>query len=60
MAPDREQQEVVYTIAEVARILKVSEQLVRGLIERGELKYKRIGRQYRITREMLDEYLKQK
>jgi len=55
MAP--EQQEIVYTISEVARLLKVSDQVVRQLIDRGELRYKRVGRQYRITREMLDEYL---
>lgn len=57
MAPDDRQQEQVYTVAEVARILKVSEQVVRQLVLSGELRSKKIGRQYRVTREMLDEYL---
>jgi excisionase family DNA binding protein len=56
MAPDK-QSDVVYTIAEVARILKVSEQVVRQLVQSGELESKRVGRQYRITRDMLDRYL---
>lgn len=52
------QREIVYTISEVARLLKVSDQVVRQLILSGELKSKRVGRQYRITQEMLDDYLK--
>jgi excisionase family DNA binding protein len=56
MSPEQER-EKVYTVAEVARILKVSEQVVRSLVLTGELRSKRVGRQYRITREMLDEYL---
>jgi excisionase family DNA binding protein len=56
MSPD-EQQDQVYTIAEVARLLKVSEQVVRQLVLSGELRSKKVGRQYRITREMLQEYL---
>lgn len=57
MAPDMDQEELVYTIAEVARMLKVSEQVVRQLVLKGEIKSKKVGRQYRITRPMLDEYL---
>ncbi len=57
MSPDKEQQEQVYTVAEVARILKLSEQIVRQLVLSGELRSKKIGRQYRITQVMLDEYL---
>lgn len=57
MAPDSRDQETVYTIAEVAKILRVSEQVVRQLVLSGELRSKKIGRQYRITQAMLDEYL---
>lgn len=57
MAPDNDQAEQVYTIEEIARILKVSEQTVRQLVLSGELRSKRVGRQYRITQTMLDEYL---
>jgi excisionase family DNA binding protein len=57
MAPDKEQAEQVYTIEEVARILKLSEQTVRQLVLNKDLRSKKIGRQYRITQTMLDEYL---
>lgn len=57
MAPDKEQQEQVYTVEEVARLLKLSVQTVRTLVLSGELRSKKIGRQYRITQTMLDEYL---
>ena len=61
MAPEQQdQQDVVYTIQEVARILKVSEQVVRQLVTSGELESKRVGRQYRVTRESLDKYLGRK
>ncbi len=46
-----------YTIEEVAKILRVNERTVRKLIDRGELKTTRVGRQYRISQEQLDEYL---
>lgn len=54
------QEDVVYTIQEIAKLLKVSDQVVRDLVKNGELRSKRVGRQYRITREMLDEYLSSK
>lgn len=57
MAPEKEEREEIYTVSEVARKLKVSDQVVRNLIASGELRSKRVGRQYRVTREMLDEYL---
>lgn len=58
MSPsDREQQERVFTISDIAHILKVSEQVVRKLIANEELRCKRVGRQYRVTQAMLDEYL---
>lgn len=50
-------QEEVYTIEEVAKILKVSEETVRRLIASGELDARRVGRQYRITRAALDKFL---
>jgi excisionase family DNA binding protein len=49
----------VMTPAEVARQLQVSEADVLGLIERGEIKAKKIGEAYRISRESLEAYLKQ-
>jgi excisionase family DNA binding protein len=49
--------EEVYTIAEAAKILKVSEETIRRLIASGELQARRVGRQYRITREALDQFL---
>ena len=57
MSSDREQQERIYTISDVAHTLRVSEQVVRKLILNGELRSKRVGRQYRVTQAMLDEYL---
>lgn len=50
-------QEEVYTIEEVAKILKVSVETVRRLITNGELDARRVGRQYRITRAALDKVL---
>lgn len=58
MESEKEQGDpVVYTIEDVARILKVDDQTVRKLIASRELRHKRVGRQFRITREMLQEYL---
>jgi len=56
MAPEKEQEQV-YTISDIAKRLRVSEQVVRQLVLSGELRSKRVGRQYRITQAMLDEYL---
>ena len=44
--------------ADVARILGVSEADVMATIQSGELKSKKIGATYRITRAALDEFLK--
>lgn len=63
MAPDKDkqgQQERVYTIEEITKILRVSDGVVRKLIASGELKSKQVGRQHRITQSMLDEYLNSK
>lgn len=48
---------MVYTVEEVADILKVSPQTVRALIKRGEMKAVRVGGQIRIRQQDLDEYL---
>ena len=46
-----------YTIEEVADILRVNPATVRKLIESGELGATRVGRQYRISQEALDDYI---
>jgi excisionase family DNA binding protein len=46
-----------YTIDEVAGILKVNPATVRQLIASGELKATKVGRQYRISQEALDDYI---
>lgn len=52
--------DMVYTIEEVARILKVSHMTIRRLIERGEIEAFKVGNQYRITKDALDRYMKRK
>jgi putative molybdopterin biosynthesis protein len=47
-----------YTIEEVAKLLRVNERTVRKLIDSGELHATRVGRQYRISQEQLDDYLR--
>ena len=46
------------TPAEAASYLRVSEEDVTAMITSGELKAKKIGSAYRISREVLDEFLK--
>jgi len=48
----------VMTPSEVAGILKVSEEDVVAAITAGELKARKIGNAYRISKEALEEYLK--
>ncbi len=48
----------VMTPSEAAEILRVSEEDVVAAIEAGDLKAKKIGRAYRISREALEAYLK--
>jgi len=50
---------MVYTVEEVADILKVSVSTVRRLIKEGQLKTVRVGIQLRITKEELDRFLSQ-
>ena len=53
----QEQEEQIYTVDDIARILRIDEQTVRKLIKQGSLKAKRVGRQFRITEKMLQDYL---
>lgn len=46
-----------YAIPEVAERLKITEELVRELIRRGEIHAYRIGKAYRITDDDIDEFL---
>ncbi len=46
-----------YTVEEVAKLLRVSIPTVRQLIENGELKATRVGRQYRISEDDLNEFI---
>ena len=48
----------VMTPAEAAAYLRVSEEDVMALIESGELKARRIGSQIRISKSVIDEFLK--
>jgi excisionase family DNA binding protein len=48
----------ILTPADVARVLGVSEADVIATIDAGELKGKKIGSAYRVTRAALDEFLK--
>ena len=47
----------VYTVSEVAQILKLNPQTVRNWIDHGSLPALRIGRRVRIKREVLDDIL---
>jgi putative molybdopterin biosynthesis protein len=47
-----------YTIEEIADILRVNPAKVRQLLKSGDLKSTRIGKQYRISEEQLQEYLR--
>ena len=52
--------DAVYTIEEVAKILKVSQMTVRRLIDEGELEAFKVGNQWRITKEALDRFMQKK
>jgi excisionase family DNA binding protein len=49
---------MVYTVSEVAKLLRVSEATVRRLIKTGELEGFPVGNQYRVSQEALDKYMK--
>lgn len=46
----------LYTIERVAELLNLHVKTVRGYVRSGQLKAKRIGKQYRITRQDLEEF----
>lgn len=48
----------MYTIDEVSEMLKVNRKTISALIKRGEIKSIKIGSQYRISEQQLQEYLK--
>lgn len=50
-------QDTVYTVQEVAEILKVKPLTIYRLIDRKELKAFKVGRNVRIKQEDLDEYI---
>lgn len=47
----------VYSIQEVADILKVDHKVIREAVKDGSLKAFRVGRQWRITQEALVDYM---
>jgi len=48
----------LYTLEEVAQILRISLSTVRRLVGMGELKTVRVGRQIRVRQEDLDDYVR--
>jgi excisionase family DNA binding protein len=50
-------QEQVYSIDEAARILKVNPKTIRRMIERGEIRSHKVGRQHRIPRSEIEKFL---
>ena len=53
-----EKESPLFTVAEAARYLRVHEQTVYSLLRSGRLKGVKVGREWRIHKEALDEYLK--
>ena len=47
----------VYTVEEIAELMKVTKRTVYSYIKRGELKAKKIGKYYRVTEANLKEFL---
>ena len=47
----------VYTPSELSEILKVSEELIRKLLRRDELKGSKVGKYWRVKKEDLENYL---
>jgi len=50
--------DTLYTVKEVAKFFKVSEQKVRQLIKSGEIKPIKISKNYRISEEEINKFLK--
>ena len=53
-------EEVVYTIPEAMKLLKVSDKTVRRLLQSGELEAVKVRGQWRIKKESLDKLLGRK
>jgi excisionase family DNA binding protein len=51
------ERKMVYTLEEVAEILKVSVQTIRKLIAEKKLRAFRVGGQWRVRKEDLDKYI---
>ena len=51
-------EEIVYTVEEVAKMLKVSKETVRRMVRDGELEAVHVRQRVRISKEALDKYLK--
>lgn len=47
----------VYSIEEAAKLLKVSHKTIVRMIERGEIRTNKVGRQHRIPRSELEKFL---
>ena len=47
----------VYTIAEAAKLLRVSDDTIRRMISSGELEAHQVRRQWRIPKKALEKYL---
>lgn len=47
----------MYTVKEVAELLKLKLETVRTKLRKGEIKGKKLGKAWRITKENLDEYI---
>ncbi len=50
-------QEQVYSIDEAAKLLKVNPMTIRRMIQRGEIRASKVGKQYRIPRSEIDKFL---
>lgn len=48
----------VYTVEEVAKILKFTEKTIRDMLASGRLKGSKVGRQWRISEDQLKEFFK--
>lgn len=48
----------VFTVAEAAKYLKVHEQTIYKLLRTGKLKGAKVGKDWRIHKDVLDDYLK--
>ncbi|MCY8475367.1 MULTISPECIES: helix-turn-helix domain-containing protein [Bacillus subtilis group] len=51
--------EAILTVKQVAEILKISEKTARKMLNNGEIKGFKVGREWRISSESFNEYLKQ-